>query len=152
MALIKKNKEYYTQKAEKIRERSRLRTINGKRNKLKEANYTLRRTISIKIAIVIGYGGKCSCCSESRLGCLHLDHINNDGAEQRKSLGITSRRCGGSKFYKWVIDNRFPKTLQLLCANCHALKHCKRKQLHMDAITAFNSFSTINIVELSNAA
>src|SRR4051794_13956851 len=35
------------------------------------------------------YGGKCICCGESKHEYLELDHINNNGAEERRNLGVS---------------------------------------------------------------
>lgn len=67
--------------------------------------------------VINHYGAKCSCtgCIESNPAFLTLDHINNDGATHRKSLGLSS----GVNFYRWVIANNFPSGLQTLCMNCN---------------------------------
>ena len=69
----------------------------------------------VKEQILDHYGRKCICCGESELLFLDLDHINNDGYQHRKEIGIK----GGSEFYRWVIRNNFPSDLQILCANCN---------------------------------
>jgi hypothetical protein len=61
------------------------------------------------------YGNRCACCGELEPRFLTIDHINNDGPKHRKSLGIGA----GAKFYKWVVRNKFPSFLQLLCWNCN---------------------------------
>jgi hypothetical protein len=74
----------------------------------------------IKIEILTHYGnGKCACviCGESRLPCLSIDHINNDGGQQRKIQRLT-----GVRFYKWLKDNNFPGGYQTLCMNDQFLK------------------------------
>jgi hypothetical protein len=63
--------------------------------------------------VIEHYGGKCKCCGESNQWFLELDHINNDGNIQRKTVKIDVR---------WVIKNNFPDNLQLLCGNCNKAK------------------------------
>lgn len=63
------------------------------------------------------YGNKCACCGEAEPTFLSIDHVNNDGAEHRKKIGI------GHIFYRWIIDHDFPDTMQLLCCNCNMGKH-----------------------------
>ena len=58
----------------------------------------------------------CNCCGESIKDFLGIDHENNDGAKHRKEIG------GGSKLYKWLIDNNFPDGFQVLCHNCNLAK------------------------------
>ena len=82
------------------------------RRKLRER---IRRKL-LKLEIIAHYGGKCSCpgCNESIIEFLSLDHINNDGAEERQRIGVS-----GSGFYNWVKKNKFPDNLRLLCHNCN---------------------------------
>jgi hypothetical protein len=73
-----------------------------------------------KEKVMAAYGGQCNDCGVSELKYLTIDHSNNDGAEQRRSLS-----CGkGSIFYRWLIANNFPKNLglQVLCYNCNCSK------------------------------
>jgi hypothetical protein len=60
------------------------------------------------------YGNSCACCGESREPFLAIDHINNDGAKQRKKDKLYAER-----FYKWLIHNNFPEGYRILCHNCN---------------------------------
>ena len=62
------------------------------------------------------YGKVCVCCGEARIEFLTLDHIRQDGAEQRRKLGT---RASGFGFYIWLKKNNWPEGLQVLCANCN---------------------------------
>lgn len=59
----------------------------------------------------------CAVCNEQRLPCLSIDHINNDGARERKRLGKE-----GAVFYRWLRDNGYPEGYQVLCMNCQFIK------------------------------
>jgi hypothetical protein len=60
-----------------------------------------------------GYGGKCARCGIPDPDVLCIDHVNNNGAKERQI-----RR--GSKFYRWLRRNNYPKgEYQLLCYNCN---------------------------------
>lgn len=77
--------------------------------------------LSIKIKVIEGYGGKCNClgCNIDAIEFLTIDHINNDGAKDRRQNGNKS----GGKLYRWLIKNNFPKdNYQLLCYNCNCAK------------------------------
>lgn len=69
--------------------------------------------------VIIRYGGVCACCGEANIGFLILDHVNNDGAEHRKSLGHGK---SSSKIYRWAQINGYPDVLQVLCMNCNCGK------------------------------
>jgi len=60
---------------------------------------------------------KCACCGETEITFLTIDHINNDGAKQRRGI-FGNRIIGGYAFYSWIIKNDFPTDLQVLCMNC----------------------------------
>lgn len=63
------------------------------------------------------YGSFCNCCGENTFEFLCIDHINNDGNVQRKQLKLKS-----TAFYQWIITNKYPLDLQVLCYNCNAAK------------------------------
>ncbi len=60
------------------------------------------------------YGHKCTCCGEREPRFLTIDHIDDDGAEHRKSV------AAGSVLFKWLVNNNFPKNFRILCFNCNA--------------------------------
>jgi len=69
---------------------------------------------TLKDEVFAKYGGyRCACCGESNPGFLTIDHIDNDGADDRRLHG------SGRPFYKWVKASGFPPTLQVLCYNCN---------------------------------
>ena len=54
-------------------------------------------------------GGKCACCGESEKAFLQIDHINDDGA--------LDRRNGHRRSFTYA------SPVQILCANCNYAKH-----------------------------
>ena len=58
------------------------------------------------------YGRECKCCGENNSMFLTIDHINNDGYKYRK-------KNKGHINYRWIVNNKFPKDLQVLCMNCN---------------------------------
>lgn len=57
---------------------------------------------------------QCACCFESNIEFLTIDHINNDGAEKRRT------DPNQSKIYNWIISNNYPKDMfRILCINCN---------------------------------
>ncbi len=87
----------------------------------KESDKTFRLTKNLRQDVFDAYGGTvCCCCGETEPKFLSIDHIDNDGAEMRKS-GKHSR--GGTAFYQWLRKSGFPKGFQVLCMNCNVGKH-----------------------------
>ena len=71
-----------------------------------------------KARAIDAYGGnRCNCCGETEPLFLSIDHVNNDGAEHRKSV------ASGIKFYKWLAENGYPDGFQVLCHNCNMGKY-----------------------------
>jgi hypothetical protein len=72
-------------------------------------NYQLKR----KQKVMSLFGCKCAKCGETDIDVLEIDHINNDGANKRKS--------GEDKdiYLKLASGKRNTDGLQLLCANCN---------------------------------
>ena len=66
------------------------------------------------------YGNQCAYCHFKDIRALQIDHISNNGAEERKSLG--GKNFSGWIFYKHLIDNQYPAGYQTLCANCNMIK------------------------------
>jgi hypothetical protein len=58
----------------------------------------------------------CSCCGESLIEFLTLDHINGDGAQHRRALGIPG---GGYTFYGHIVKENYPPGYRVLCYNCN---------------------------------
>ena len=67
-------------------------------------------------------GGKQGCvvCGESRLPCLSLDHIDDDGAEKRRA-----GEASGNALYRWLRQNNYPEGYQTMCMNCQYAKRHK---------------------------
>ena len=76
----------------------------------------------LKIDILTHYSTNnlpsCAWCGISDTDVLCIDHINDDGYEQRKN---NPSRCG-SGLYKWLRKNDYPEGYQVLCANCNLKK------------------------------
>lgn len=72
-----------------------------------------------KRLLVLGHytGGtmRCQCpgCRVRGQQFLTIDHLEKDGSNHRKKVGH------GVLFYLWIIRNRFPKYLRVLCWNCN---------------------------------
>jgi len=86
-----------------------------------ERDKTKRNQDHTRNAVFAAYGGyTCACCGETEPKFLSIDHINNDGGEERRS-GLYS--SSGTAFYLWLRKNAFPPGYQVLCMNCQVGKH-----------------------------
>lgn len=96
------------------------RKANPQRNK----DISFRSKDKLKEIVLAAYGinGRALCveCGFSDIRALCIDHIFNNGAEERKSLG--SKYFAGAIFHRWLRNNKFPAGYQTLCANCNLIK------------------------------
>lgn len=68
------------------------------------------------------YGGQCVCCDESNFLFLTIDHIYNDGYQDRKKIakGGHQKPGAGVHTYRMLKKLKYPKDrYQLLCFNCN---------------------------------
>jgi hypothetical protein len=88
--------------------------LEAYRDKVNREN-TERRD-KVRDTVYKAYGGYiCECCGETERAFLSIDHVNNDGAEHRR----THRLQTGEQMHRWLIRNGFPDGFQVLCMNCN---------------------------------
>jgi len=80
------------------------------------AEWTRQEHARLRAAVLDHYGSSCACCGSTDY--LSIDHVNGDGEEHRKQVGIRT----GTKTYRWLVRNNFPEGFQTLCAACNASK------------------------------
>ena len=118
--LRKRKREYYLEHKEYFKQKSRECYLRTK-EKVQERWRTLR------LKVLNHYGAKCQCCGETQYEFLAIDHKNNDGNVQRKSLKT-------STMYRYIIKNNYPDNLQVLCHNCNLAKAFYGKCPHNDRL------------------
>ena len=74
---------------------------------------------------VVSYAMRCGSCGFSDHRALQLDHVDNNGAQERKAIG--NRLSAGTTFYRWLRRNGLPPGYQVLCANCNWIKEIDRR-------------------------
>jgi hypothetical protein len=72
----------------------------------------------LKCSVLAKYGGLCACCGETDFAFLTIDHIHNDGGEDRRRV-----RASGNAFYRRLVDAPKRDDLQVLCFNCNYAKN-----------------------------
>ena len=77
---------------------------------------------NLRLSTLLAYGHKCVCCGETEAAFLTIDHIHNDGAEERRRIHGSSR-ASSPKFYRMLRNQGWPRDrYQLLCYNCNCAK------------------------------
>ncbi len=130
-------RKYQGSHRESIRQRKHRYYLKNRERLLKysreyQANHPERRqewnrkfADKFKIEVLTYYGGgelACVGCGDTRIDCLSIDHINNDGAKHRKAGALT-----GDKLYRQLKRENYPEGFQALCMNCQFIKR-KTKQ------------------------
>jgi hypothetical protein len=86
----------------------------------KEYNYSLKRDG------INAYGGKCTCCGESIVEFLTIEHLNGRDPNEK--------RFTGSKMWMKAKAEGYPDTYTVLCFNCNCAKGafgiCPHQQTH----------------------
>lgn len=109
----------------------RKRWYGNPENKAKAKQQKKRYHQTLKDEVFEAYGGyRCSCCGETTPCMLAIDHVDNDGAEHRKKLGLakgwaksSAPGLNGATMYHWLKNQGFPSGFQVLCYNCNISKH-----------------------------
>jgi hypothetical protein len=70
----------------------------------------------VKLQVLNHYGTVCSCCGNSDIEVLTVDHVHGGGTGHYKEIGQ-------SRLYRWLISNNFPAGFQILCMNCNYGKY-----------------------------
>jgi len=149
-------RDYYQKHKERIRKQNRIHNaihreeINRKArlyhhahreecNQRSKANYAAHRqerktyqrerSQQLKLEVFSHYSGgtpKCAHCGIEDIDILELDHIDNNGAKERRAISTT--QGGGYAFYIRLKRNNYPEGYQVLCSNCNLKKEilCRR--------------------------
>ena len=105
--------------ADKGKRRGTCRSCRGADKRTALRRYP--RMVELRNKIISTLGGVCACCGISERGFLTIDHVNNDGAAHRKSLG----RSGGNggPVLRDIRRQGYPRDkYQILCWNCNHAK------------------------------
>ena len=138
------NRAHCLKVAKVYREANREKIINGHReyyhhNKGRHRINGYVYHQKLRDDVIEGYGGSCDCCGETNRIFLTLDHVNNDGAAHKKTLG-----SGRGNIYRYARRNHYPNDLRLLCWNCNSGRsvnggicpHEQERQSFMDLTAA----------------
>lgn len=88
----------------------RQRSYAGRYSARTKARYAAERREMIE-----AYGGACACCGESHHEFLTIDHIDGDGAAERRENAMV-----GAKIARVLRERGWPKDrYRLLCFNCN---------------------------------
>lgn len=123
-------REYRSKNNEKRKEWNR-DWIAKNRERYNASKYIYRDKLKLEAMTIYGNGAPaCSSCGETDIDVLCLDHIDDNGAEHRKKLKISSRGgSAGGTTYAALKKLGWPEEgLQVLCANCNMRKEQARKR------------------------
>ncbi|MHB8483525.1 MAG: hypothetical protein ACYDBV_12460 [Nitrospiria bacterium] len=87
-----------------------------KKNPNKHSIYDRTYHVKVMREIDENYGDRCDCCGETEKIFLALDHIHNNGSDERKKYGH------GFTFYVHLRKLGYPRGYRRLCHNCNFAK------------------------------
>lgn len=119
---VKSNDKYREENREKLNANARkhyAKKIQDPVWREKERLRSIEKNRDEKLRVLEAYGKECACCGETEILFLTIDHIDGNGNEQRRQLGIP----GGNAFYRFLRKAGYPQGYQVLCFNCNAGKH-----------------------------
>lgn len=90
-------------------------------NPEKTAYWKLKGQQRTRRTMLEALGGRCAQCGFADWRALQVDHVNGDGASDR-------RRSNGSRYAYAKIVAANPDKYQLLCANCNWIKRYEHKE------------------------
>ena len=118
------SRKWYAENIEYAREYGR---NYHRANRDRRREYAQRYHFGLKTDAMRAYSTRevgCARCSEMDIDVLTLDHVHNDGAEQRRAFGRSF--LGGTRLYCWLKKHNYPSGFQVLCANCNLKKELLR--------------------------
>jgi hypothetical protein len=114
------NHDYYKSHRKEVIKRT---TQWNRDHKQKRLEIQRRHRQKIRLEAFSAYSNgiiQCACCGEKRQEFLSIDHIRNNGAEERRKIKAAKR--GGHTFYSWLKKQGYPEGYQVLCFNCNIAK------------------------------
>ena len=86
--------------------------------------YEIKKYMSkLREEVYLAYGKKCALCGEEDEIVLTIDHVNNNGKEEREIFKSTQQ------ILLKIKRENYPSDYQLLCRNCNWRKHIFYRQL-----------------------
>ena len=121
-----KSRKYHHNNKEKIAERKHeYYTKNKEKLNLRSHEYYLKNNQKLHVQAIYALGGMCAICSFDDIRALQIDHINGDGADER-------RNTHADAFHKDIIAGG-RSDLQVLCANCNWIKRGEMREHIMES-------------------
>jgi len=116
--ILERNAKYRETNRVEIRVKER-QWYHDRASQVKAAGKRYRQRLKEQIIKHYSKGtSQCARCGINDIDVLCIDHINGNGNEHRRSIGITS----GYSFYQWLNQDGLPLGFQVLCYNCNMKK------------------------------
>lgn len=83
----------------------------------KQLSRSRKSNNAIKIRVLWHYSNgniKCSCCGESHIEFLSINHIGGGGKKHTDRI-----KCRGANFYWWLERHSYPDGYNVMCMNCN---------------------------------
>ncbi len=122
-ANLEKRKEYGQTYKRKLREKREADPEYKAQHRERINALNQRNRKKLRLSILEMLGNCCKICGYSNKRALQIEHINGDGAEERRRYQDPTA-C--YRFIKSQVEAGTDR-YQILCANCHIIKHSDDK-------------------------
>jgi hypothetical protein len=109
---------YYKRNKQTIDKANRKWAINNRR---KTRGYLNKHRENQRNQVLKYLGNKCKQCGFSDKRALQIDHVQGNGAKERKALWLY-------EIHKRILSGQYDNDYQLLCANCNQIKKAINKE------------------------
>ena len=96
-------------------------------HKMAENRVILKNAV---INILTNGEGTCRMCGQGDQDVLCVDHINDNGADHRR----TDPRTNNGRIWRWLMQNDYPTGFQILCFNCNTKKEIIRRRANRESM------------------
>lgn len=91
--------------------------VYTEKNRKRIGEVSAKCRIKRRLQLLSKLGKQCVNCGENKVEFLQIDHVNNDGGQERKENGV---RGMTTKIINEYLNGKLDiKRIQILCANCN---------------------------------
>ena len=87
-----------------------------------KARYDKRVWAELRDSVLKKFGEVCVKCGFSDKRALHIDHVNGNGAKDRRRFPCVKA------YYRYLLSDGTKEDYQVLCANCNMIKKAENHE------------------------
>lgn len=111
---------WYANATPEQREAKRRQSADSRRGNIVVLRDRQAEQRGVRVEVIEGYGGECTCCGNDYFPHLTLDHLHGNGAAARRE---ENQRVLYRRLRRMLRAGQRDAAFQILCWNCNAAKH-----------------------------